>query len=168
MSCVFCICFLCFFFSSRRRHTRCALVTGVQTCALPIYTALQLGVGEAKVKNVPSTLKHHFEAAGVEPKRRLWEFRVTPDGLLPVGTHLTAKHFVPGQLVDVCGTSKGKGFQGVVKRWNFTMGNATHGNSVSHRVHGSTGATQGQGRVWKGKKMAGRMGTDRVTVQNLW
>lgn len=132
------------------------------------YTALQLGVGQAKPKNVHPAQMKHFVQAGVEPKRKLGEFRVTPDALLPVGTYLTAKHFVPGQLVDVCGVSKGKGFQGVVKRWGFKMGNATHGNSLSHRIHGSTGATQGQGRVWKGKKMAGRMGSDRVTVQNLW
>ena len=98
------------------------------------YTSLQLGVGEAKMKRVKPTLKGHYLKAGVFPKRKLGEFRVTPDSLLPVGTKINAVHFVPGQLIDVCGISKGKGFQGVMKRWNFGGGSASHGNSVSHRV----------------------------------
>ena len=132
------------------------------------YTSLQLGVGEAKPKNVNKPLTKHFETAGVAPKRKLSEFRVSRDAILPVGTWMNARHFVPGQLVDVCGVSKGKGFQGPMKRHGFAGGNASHGASVSHRVHGSTGATQDPGRVWKGKKMAGRMGGERVTTQNLW
>lgn len=131
------------------------------------YTALQVGVGEAKLKRVSGTLRGHFLKAGVVPKRKVGEFRVTPDALLPVGTKINAVHFVPGQLVDVCGISKGKGFQGVMKRWNFGGGAATHGNSISHRVPGSTGCRQDPGRTFKNKKMPGRMGSDRVTVQNL-
>jgi large subunit ribosomal protein L3 len=131
------------------------------------YTALQLGVGEAKAKRVKAPAMGHFLKAGVKPKRKVAEFRVTPDALLPVGTRVNAVHFVPGQLVDVCGTSKGKGFQGVMKRWNFAGGSATHGNSVSHRVPGSTGCRQDPGRTFKNKKMPGRMGGERITTQNL-
>ncbi|RYG59811.1 50S ribosomal protein L3, partial [archaeon] len=131
------------------------------------YTALQLGVGEAKPQRVSLPLQGHFDKVGVKPKRQLQEFRVSPDCLLPAGSTVSAQHFVPGQLVDVCGISKGKGFQGVMKRWNFRGGAATHGNSVSHRVPGSTGCRQDPGRVFKNKKMPGRMGSDRVTVQNL-
>lgn len=142
-------------------------VVQVFTMATNGYNALQLGVGEAKIKNVKLPQKGHYAKAGVIPKRKLQEFRVTPDCLLPVGTTIRAQHFVAGQLVDVCGTSKGKGFQGVMKRWNFRGGPATHGNSVSHRVPGSTGCRQDPGRVFKGKKMPGRMGATRVTKQNL-
>lgn len=131
------------------------------------YNALQLGVSEAKRKNVTKPLEYHFKKANVAPKRKLAEFRVTPDALLPVGTTINAAHFVPGQLVDVTGTSKGKGFQGGMKRHGFAGQRATHGVSKTHRAIGSTGACQDPGRVWKGKKMPGRMGSDRVTMQNL-
>jgi large subunit ribosomal protein L3 len=132
------------------------------------YTAMQLSVGEAKPGKSKISLKNHYEKAGIiNPGRRLQEFRVTEDSLLEPGTHLNASHFVPGQLVDVCGTSRGKGFAGVMKRWGFGGGRATHGNSLSHRSHGSTGNSQDPGKVFKGKKMAGRMGGKRRTAQNL-
>ncbi|BCP54136.1 50S ribosomal protein L3 [Kaistia sp. 32K] len=131
------------------------------------YTAVQLGSGLAKVKNTPKAERGHFAKAEVEPKRKVTEFRVTPDNLIEVGAELTAEHFVVGQFVDVSGTSIGKGFAGVMKRHNFGGGRATHGNSVSHRVHGSTGQRQDPGRVFKNKKMAGHMGDVRVTTQNL-
>lgn len=131
------------------------------------YVAMQLGVGEAKINRVKRPDLEHFKKANVIPKRHLQEFRVTPDTLLSVGTQIKALHFVPGQLVDVCGISKGKGFQGVMKKWNFSGGFATHGNSLSHRSLGSTGCRHDPGRVFKNKKMPGRMGSERVTVQNL-
>ena len=131
------------------------------------YTAVQLGVGEAKRTRVNKPLAGHFARAGVTPKRKLQEFRVTPDALLSIGTKVEAMHFVPGQKVDVCGISKGKGFQGVMKRWNFGGGRATHGNSLSHRIIGSTGCRQDPGKVFKNKKMPGRMGNERITTQNL-
>jgi large subunit ribosomal protein L3 len=131
------------------------------------YTAVQLGVGLAKVKNTPRAMRGHFAKASVEPKRKLAEFRVSPENLIDVGAEITADHFVVGQFVDVTGTSIGKGFQGVMKRYNFGGGRATHGNSVSHRSHGSTGQRQDPGKVFKGKKMAGHMGNVRVTTQNL-
>jgi large subunit ribosomal protein L3 len=131
------------------------------------YTAVQLGSGLAKVKNTPKAERGHFAKAEVEPKRKVMEFRVSPDNLIEVGAELTAEHFVVGQFVDVSGTSIGKGFAGVMKRHNFGGGRATHGNSVSHRVHGSTGQRQDPGRVFKNKKMAGHMGDVRVTTQNL-
>ncbi len=131
------------------------------------YTAVQLGVGLAKVKNTSRALRGHFAKASVEPKRKMAEFRVTPDNLIEVGAEITADHFVVGQFVDVTGTSIGKGFQGVIKRHNFGGGRATHGASVSHRSHGSTGQRQDPGKVFKGKKMAGHMGNTRVTTQNV-
>ena len=131
------------------------------------YTAVQLGVGLAKVKNTTKSLRGHFAAASVEPKTKLAEFRVSADNMIELGAEITAEHFVPGQKVDVTGTSVGKGFQGVMKRHNFGGGRATHGNSVSHRSHGSTGQRQDPGKVFKGKKMAGHMGDTRVTTQNL-
>mmetsp|Transcript_4087 Transcript_4087/g.4177 ORF Transcript_4087/g.4177 Transcript_4087/m.4177 type:complete len:291 (-) Transcript_4087:82-954(-) len=131
------------------------------------YTSLQLGIGEPKLKRVKITASGHFQKWKVDPSRKLMEFRVTPDALLPSGTVIHAQHFVAGQLVDVCGISKGKGFQGAMKRWNFKGGPASHGNSLSHRVLGSTGQCQDPGRVFKNKKMAGHMGVERVTVQNL-
>lgn len=131
------------------------------------YTALQLGVGLAKVKNTPKAMRGHFATASVEPKARLAEFRVSPDNLVDIGVEITVDHFVAGQKVDVTGTSIGKGFQGVMKRHNFGGGRATHGNSISHRSHGSTGQNQDPGKVFKGKKMAGHMGSTRVTTQNL-
>jgi large subunit ribosomal protein L3 len=131
------------------------------------YTALQLGVGKAKVKNVSKAERGHFAVAQVEPKRKVAEFRVSDDAVIPVGAEITADHFIPGQFVDVTGTSTGKGFAGGMKRWNFGGLRASHGVSVSHRSHGSTGNRQDPGRVFKGKKMAGHMGNDRATVQNL-
>jgi large subunit ribosomal protein L3 len=131
------------------------------------YTALQVGVGEAKFKQVNKPLLGHFQKNNITPKRKLEEFRVTPDAVLPPGTKIEALHFVAGQLIDVSGITKGKGFQGVMKRWNFGGGRATHGNSLAHRIPGSTGCRQDPGRVFKNKKMAGRMGGERVTIQNL-
>lgn len=132
------------------------------------YTALQLGIGEAKNSRVNISKRGHFEKAGLSViNRKLMEFKVTEDMLLPVGTRIRAMHFVPGQLVDVAGITRGKGFQGVMKRHNFSGGRATHGNSLSHRVPGSTGQSQDPGRTFKGKKMPGRMGGKRRTIQNL-
>jgi large subunit ribosomal protein L3 len=131
------------------------------------YTALQLGVGKAKVKNVSKAERGRFAVAHVEPKMRLAEFRVEEDKMIPVGAEITADHFAVGQYVDVTGVTIGKGFAGPMKRWNFRGLRATHGVSVSHRSHGSTGGRQDPGKTWKNKKMAGHMGTDRVTTQNL-
>src|ERR687886_1700593 len=131
------------------------------------YTALQLGVGAAKVKNVTKPQRGHFAKAKVEPKARLAEFRVSEDALLEVGAEITAAHFVPGQRVDVVGTSIGKGFAGAMKRHNFGGLRASHGVSISHRSHGSTGQRQDPGKVFKNKKMAGHLGDERVTTQNL-
>ena len=131
------------------------------------YNAVQLGWGTAKVKNVSKPMRGHFAKAKVEPKRKLAEFRVSADALLDIGAEITAEHFVPGQYVDVAGTSIGKGFAGAMKRHNFKGLEASHGVSVSHRSHGSTGNSQDPGRVFKGKKMAGHMGSIRVTGQNL-
>lgn len=131
------------------------------------YTAVQLGAGNAKVKNTTKALRGHFAAASVEPKAKMVEFRVSEDNMIDVGSELTASHFITGQLVDVTGTSIGKGFAGAMKRHNFGGLRATHGVSVSHRSHGSTGSNQDPGRVWKGKRMAGHMGSTRITTQNL-
>ncbi len=131
------------------------------------YTAVQLGVGAAKVRRISKALRGHFAKAKVEPKKKLVEFNVSEDALLNVGDHLSVEHFVNGQYVDVCGTSIGKGFAGVMKRHNFGGLRASHGVSVSHRSHGSTGQRQDPGKVFKGKKMAGHMGDERVTIQNL-
>lgn len=131
------------------------------------YTAVQLGVGKAKVKRVSKAQRGHFAKAKVEPKKKLAEFRVTPENLLDVGAELLPSHFVQGQFVDVVGTTIGKGFAGAMKRWNFAGLEATHGVSVSHRSHGSTGQRQDPGKVFKGKKMAGHLGQERVTTQNL-
>ena len=131
------------------------------------YTAVQLGIGRAKVKNVSKAERARFAAASVEPKMKLAEFRVPEDGMIPVGAEITADHFVVGQFVDVTGTTIGKGFAGPMKRWNFGGLRASHGVSVSHRSHGSTGGRQDPGKTFKNKKMAGHMGTDRVTTQNL-
>ncbi len=131
------------------------------------YTALQVGVGVAKVKNTPKALRGHFAVAQVEPKRKLAEFRVSADNMIEVGAELTADHYIEGQFVDVTGTSIGKGFAGAMKRHNFGGLRATHGVSLSHRSHGSTGQNQDPGKVFKGKKMAGHMGDTRVTTQNL-
>src|ERR1051325_7067142 len=131
------------------------------------YTAVQLGVGAAKVKNVTKPQRGHFAKAKVEPKAKLAEFRVSDDALVDVGAEITAAHFVPGQYVDVTGTSIGKGFAGGMKRWNFGGLRATHGVSVSHRSLGSTGQRQDPGKTFKNKKMAGHMGAERVTTQSL-
>src|SRR6187397_232563 len=131
------------------------------------YVALQLGSGTRKVKNVTKAERGNFALAKVEPKRSVAEFRVSEDALIPVGAEITADHFVPGQYVDVTGTSIGKGYAGGMKRWNFGGLRASHGVSVSHRSLGSTGQRQDPGRVFKGKKMAGHMGAVRVTTQNL-
>ena len=131
------------------------------------YTAVQLGVGKAKVKNVSKPMRGHFAKAKLEPKRKLVEFKVEKDALLEVGAELSATHFVPGQFVDVVGTSKGRGFSGVMRRHNFGGLRATHGVSISHRSHGSTGQRQDPGKVFKNKRMAGQYGDVRVTTQNL-
>ncbi|SFF43146.1 LSU ribosomal protein L3P [Aureimonas phyllosphaerae] len=142
-------------------------VVGQRTQDKNGYTAVQLGVGTAKVKNTSKAMRGVFAQASVEPKRKMAEFRVSDDNLIDVGAEITADHFVAGQLVDVTGTSIGKGFAGVMKRHNFGGLRATHGVSVSHRSHGSTGQRQDPGKVFKNKKMAGHMGQTRVTTQNL-
>ncbi|RDE05538.1 50S ribosomal protein L3 [Sphingomonas aracearum] len=131
------------------------------------YTAVQLGAGSAKAKNVAKPQRGHFGKAEVEPKAIVHEFRVTEDNLLDVGATISAEHFVAGQLVDIQGRTQGKGFAGAMKRWNFGGLRATHGVSVSHRSHGSTGNRQDPGRVFKNKKMAGHMGDKNRTQQNL-
>lgn len=131
------------------------------------YTAVQLGAGVAKAKNVGKAMRGHFAKAKVEPKKQVVEFRVAEENILEVGAELSVNHFVPGQFVDVQGTSKGHGFSGVLKRWNFGGLRATHGVSVSHRSHGSTGQRQDPGKVFKNKKMAGQYGNDTTTTQNL-
>ena len=131
------------------------------------YVAVQLGAGKAKVKRTSKANRGHFAKAKVEPKKKLAEFRVSNENVLDVGAELGANHFITGQYVDVTGTSIGKGFAGAMKRHNFAGLRATHGVSISHRSHGSTGQCQEPGRVFKGKKMAGHMGAERVTTQNL-
>ena len=131
------------------------------------YTAVQLGAGASKARRTGAPMRGHFAKAGVEPKRRVAEFRVSPENLIEIGAEITADHFVPGQRVDVSGTSIGKGFAGPMKRHNFRGLGASHGVSVKHRAHGSTGQCQEPGRVFKNKKMAGQMGNARVTTQNL-
>ena len=128
---------------------------------------VQLGAGTAKAKRTSQAMRGHFAAAKVEPKRKFAEFRVTPENLIAVGEEITADHYFEGQFVDVSGTSIGKGFAGAMKRHNFGGLRASHGVSISHRSHGSTGQCQDPGRVFKGKKMAGHMGAARVTTQNL-
>jgi large subunit ribosomal protein L3 len=142
-------------------------VVGHRTNEKNGYTALQLGAGTRKPSRLTKAERQNFAVAKVEPKRKLVEFRVTPENLIEVGAEITADHFVPGQYVDVTGTNQGKGFQGAMKRWNFGGLRATHGVSLSHRSHGSTGQRQDPGKVFKGKKMAGHMGDERVTTQNL-
>jgi large subunit ribosomal protein L3 len=131
------------------------------------YTAVQLGWGTAKVKNVTKPNKGHFAKAKVEPKAKVAEFRVDADAVLAPGATLSAAHFLVGQRVDVCGTSKGKGFAGTMKRWNYHGLEASHGVSISHRSPGSTGNRQDPGRTFKGKKMSGHLGVERVTTLNL-
>ena len=131
------------------------------------YTAVQLGLGKAKVKNVTQPMRGHFAKAKVEPKKKLVEFRVAPDALLEPGATLSAAHFAVGQKVDVCGTSKGKGFAGGMKRWNYAGLEASHGVSASHRSLGSTGNRQDPGKTFKNKKMEGHLGVERITTLNL-
>ena len=131
------------------------------------YTAVQLGAGTAKVKRVSKAMRGHFAKAAVEPKRKIAEFRVTPENLIEIGAEISAEHFLEGQKVDVSGTSIGKGFAGAMKRHNFGGLRASHGVSISHRSAGSNGQCQDPGKVFKGKKMAGHMGAVRVTTQNL-
>jgi large subunit ribosomal protein L3 len=131
------------------------------------YSAVQLGAGTAKAKRTSQAMRGHFAKAQVEPKRKLAEFRVSPDNLIGIGEEITADHYFAGQFVDVAGTSIGKGFAGAMKRHNFGGLRASHGVSISHRSHGSTGQCQDPGKVFKGKKMAGHMGAVRVTTQNL-
>src|SRR5579884_1454250 len=148
-------------------HLDSVQVVAVRTKEKDGYTALQLGWGKAKVKNVSKPNRGHFARAKVEPKKKLVEFRVSEDAVLPVGATLSANHFVVGQRVDVTGISKGKGFAGAMKRWNFGGLEASHGVSISHRSHGSTGNRQDPGRVFKNKKMAGHLGVERVSTLNL-
>jgi large subunit ribosomal protein L3 len=131
------------------------------------YTAVQLGCGTAKAKRTSKAMRTVFSNAGVEPKKRIVEFRVDPDQMIEVGEEIIADHYFEGQFVDVTGTSIGKGFAGAMKRHNFGGLRASHGVSISHRSHGSTGQCQDPGKVFKGKKMAGHMGAARVTTQNL-
>ena len=131
------------------------------------YSAVQLGTGTIKAKRVSQAMRGHFAVAQVEPKRKVAEFLVAPENLIEVGAEITAEHYAAGQFVDVSGTSIGKGFAGAMKRHNFKGLRASHGVSVSHRSHGSTGQCQGPGKVFKGKKMAGHMGAAKVTTQNL-
>lgn len=142
-------------------------VVAVRTAERDGYTAVQLGVGNAKPRNTTKAQRGHFAKAKVEPKRKLAEFRVTPDAVLEVGSEVVPSHFVAGQFVDVTGTTIGKGFAGAMKRWNFHGLRATHGVSVSHRSHGSTGNRQDPGRTFPNKKMAGHLGVERVTTLNL-
>ena len=142
-------------------------VVAVRTEDKDGYVAVQLGAGEAKVKRTSKANRGHFAKAKVEPKKKVAEFRVSNENTLDVGSEIGAQHFIPGQFVDVVGTSIGKGFAGAMKRHNFGGLRASHGVSISHRSHGSTGQCQEPGKVFKGKKMAGQMGNERVTVQNL-
>src|SRR6195952_5489074 len=142
-------------------------VVGQRTAERDGYTAIQLGAGTVKTKNITKADRGQFAVAKVEPKRQLKEFRVDPANLIEVGATMQADHFAEGQLVDVTGTSIGKGFAGAMKRHNFGGLRASHGVSVSHRSHGSTGQRQDPGRTFKNKKMAGHLGVERVTIENL-
>ncbi|REH38637.1 LSU ribosomal protein L3P [Paraperlucidibaca baekdonensis] len=144
-------------------------ITQIKSLESDGYQAVQVTAGERRASRVTKAMAGHFAKANVAAGRGVWEFRVAGDEAaeLAIGGELTVALFEAGQVVDVTGTSKGKGFQGGVKRWNFRTQDATHGNSVSHRVHGSTGQNQSPGKVFKGKKMAGHMGAERVTVQGL-
>ena len=142
-------------------------VVATRTAEKDGYSAVQLGAGSARAKRTSKAMRGHFATAKVEPKRKVAEFRVDPENLIGVGEEITADHYFAGQFVDVSGTSIGKGFAGAMKRHNFAGLRASHGVSISHRSHGSTGQCQDPGRVFKGKKMAGHMGAARVTTQNL-
>jgi large subunit ribosomal protein L3 len=142
-------------------------VTDVKTAEKHGYTAVQLGIGQAKVKNTSRSLREHYAKAKIEPKKKVLEFRVSEDALLERGSFLSVEHFISGQYVDVTGLSKGKGFAGVMKRHGFGGLRASHGVSIAHRSHGSTGQRQDPGRVFKNKKMAGHLGCEKITTQNL-
>jgi large subunit ribosomal protein L3 len=142
-------------------------VVAQRTAETDGYTAVQLGAGFAKAKRISQAMRGHFAKSNVAPKRKIAEFRVSVENLIEVGAEISAEHFLEGQKVDVSGTSIGKGFQGAMKRWNFSGLRASHGVSISHRSHGSTGQCQDPGKVFKGKKMAGHMGAAKVTTQNL-
>ncbi len=148
-------------------HMDSVQVVAQKTVEKDGYYALQLGAGVAKAKNLTKAMRGHFSATKIEPKSKLVEFRVSEDQLIKVGQELTVEHYLEGQYVDVMGTSIGKGFAGAMKRHNFSGLRASHGVSISHRSHGSTGQCQDPGKVFKGKKMAGHMGSSRVTTQNL-
>jgi large subunit ribosomal protein L3 len=148
-------------------HLDAVQVVESRTEARDGYTAVQLGTTLAKVKNVTKANRGHFARVKVEPRKKLVEFRVAPDAVLEPGTVITAAHFVTGQKVDVTGVSKGKGFAGAMKRWNFRGLEASHGVSISHRSHGSTGNRQDPGKTFKNKKMAGHLGQERITTLNL-
>jgi large subunit ribosomal protein L3 len=142
-------------------------VLGQRTVEKNGYTAVQLGAGTRKLSRTSKAERQNFVIAQSEPKRKVQEFRVSPENLIEIGAEITANHFVEGQLVDVSGMNQGKGFQGAMKRWNFSGLRASHGVSVTHRSLGSTGQRQDPGKVFKGKKMAGHMGDERTTTQNL-
>jgi large subunit ribosomal protein L3 len=148
-------------------HLDAVRVVAQRTAEKDGYTALQLGIGKAKPKNVSKANRGHFAKAGVEAPMKVTEFRVDAEALVAPGTVLSGAHFVAGQKVDVTGTSKGKGFAGAMKRWNFAGLEASHGVSISHRSHGSTGNRQDPGKTFKNKKMAGHLGVERITTQNL-
>jgi large subunit ribosomal protein L3 len=148
-------------------HLDAVRVVAQRTAEKDGYTALQIGIGKAKPKNVSKANRGHFAKAGVEAPLKVTEFRVDAAALVEPGTALSGAHFVAGQKVDVTGTSKGKGFAGAMKRWNFAGLEASHGVSISHRSHGSTGNRQDPGKTFKNKKMAGHLGVERITTQNL-
>ena len=142
-------------------------VTQIKTDEIDGYSAVQVTVGTRRSSRINKSEAGHFAKAGVEAGRGIWELRLDTSTELKVGENIAVDQFSVGQKVDVTGISKGKGYAGVIKRWNFQMQDATHGNSLSHRAHGSTGQCQTPGRVWKGKKMSGHMGNEQVTTQNL-
>ena len=142
-------------------------VTQIKTDEIDGYSAVQVTVGTRRSSRINKSEAGHFAKAGVEAGRGIWELRLDTSTEVQVGENIAVDQFSVGQKVDVTGISKGKGYAGVIKRWNFQMQDATHGNSLSHRAHGSTGQCQTPGRVWKGKKMSGHMGNEQVTTQNL-
>lgn len=142
-------------------------VVGIRNVEKHGYTAVQIGFGTRRKSRITKAIQGQYKAAAIAPKKKVVEFRVSPDAVLPLGAEISAGHFIAGQYVDVSGTTIGKGFQGVMKRHNFGGMPASHGVSVSHRAHGSTGQRQDPGRVFKGKKMAGHMGVVNVTIPNL-
>ena len=145
------------------------IITQIKSQETDGYSSIQVTTGEKKEKHIKKSISGHFKKKGVNPGEGLWEFKVNPESLeeLEVGSQLFLEQFEEGQTIDVQGKSKGKGFAGTVKRWNFKMQDATHGNSISHRAPGSIGQCQTPGKVWKGKKMSGHMGDEQKTVQNL-